>query len=296
VCTDIVDAYQSGKKQVVAIWDSPSVDDEGYRILIEGQVPMFRSFRSCAVGLRRYLDYGRARARYDTCHIAQPSVHPTLRDLLAGSGPLSEHESQRVVSAYGIPFVKTEVATSADEAVGAAERIGYPVVVKANGRAIQHKTDAGLVLVNVADAQAVRLAFEEFMATEGVENILLQETAPDGEEVIVGFTEDPQFGPVVEFCLGEIFAEVIKDVAIRVTPLTRADAVEMVLELKAFQLLNGARGRPVADQEALVELLLDVCRLAMDLRERVSELDLNPVRVLPEGRGVIALDALVVRK
>src|SRR5438067_1652365 len=105
VCTDIVDAYQLGTKQVVVIWGSPSVDDEGYRILVEGQVPMFRSFRSCAVGLRRYLDYGRARARYDSCHVAQPSVHPTLRDLLAESGPLSEHESQRVVSSYGIPFV-----------------------------------------------------------------------------------------------------------------------------------------------------------------------------------------------
>jgi acetate---CoA ligase (ADP-forming) len=296
VCTDIVDAYRSGKKQVVVIWGSPSVDDEGYRILVEGQVPMFRSFRSCAVGLRRYLDYGRARVRYDTCHVAQPSVHPTLRELLNGPGPLSEHESQRVVSSYGIPFARTEVVASAADAVAAAERIGYPVVVKANGRTIQHKTDAGLLLVGVADAEAVRLAYQEFTAVDGVENVLVQEMVADGEEVIVGFSTDDQFGPVVVFGLGGIFVEVMEDVAMRVTPLTRADAVEMIHEVKAFPLLDGARGRPKADQEALVELLLNVCRLAMDLRERVSELDLNPVRVLPEGRGVVALDALLVRK
>ena len=124
---------------------------------------------------------------------------------------------------------------------------------------------------------------------------LVEETIGEGEEVIVGFSDDPQFGPVILFGLGGIFVEVMKDVSLRVAPLTKRDAEEMIREVKAFPLLDGARGRPKADQGALVDLLLNVSRMAMDLRERVQEFDLNPVRVLPEGRGVIALDALVVR-
>ena len=296
VCTDIVDAYRSGQKQVVVIWGSPSVDDEGYRILVEGQVPMFRSFRSCAVGLRRYLDYGRAREAYETRVVTEPHVPLGMRELLDGAGPLSEHESASVAAHYGVRFPRTEIAASADEAARFANEIEYPLVVKATGRAIQHKTEAGLVLVGAEDEEAVRLAAAEFLEAEGAQGVLVQETGPEGVEVIVGYSDDPQFGPVVLFGLGGIFTEVMEDVSLRVAPLTRGDAVEMIREVKAFPLLDGARGALKADQEALVDLLLDVSKMAMDLREHVHEFDLNPVRVLHEGHGVIALDALVVRK
>jgi acyl-CoA synthetase (NDP forming) len=296
VCTDIVEAYQEGRKQIVVIWGSPTVDDPGYRILVEGAVPMFRSFRSCAAGLRRYLDWGRARETYETRDVTDPGVPHSVSSLLEGSGPLPEHESARVAEHYGVRFPRSELATNADDAAAAADEIGYPVVVKATGHAIQHKTDAGLILVGAADAEAVRLAYDEFTEQQGVEGVLVQEMAPEGEEVIVGFSDDPQFGPVILFGLGGIFVEVMKDVSLRVAPLTRRDAVEMIREVRAFPLLDGARGRPKADQEALVDLLLNISRMAMDLRERVSELDLNPVRVLQEGHGVIALDALVVKK
>ena len=256
---------------------------------------MFRSFRSCSVGLRRYLDWGRARETYETREVTAPEVAPSMRSLLEGSGPLSEHESARVAEHYGVRFPRSELATTAEDAVTAAEGIGFPVVVKATGRAVQHKSDAGLILVGAADPEAVRLAFEEFTAQQGVEGVLVQELVGEGEEVIVGFSEDPQFGPVILFGLGGIFVEVMKDVSLRVAPLTKRDAVEMLHQVKAFPLLDGARGRPKADQEALVDLLLRVSEMAMDLRERVTEFDLNPVRVLREGHGVIALDALVVR-
>ncbi len=137
--------------------------------------------------------------------------------------------------------------------------------------------------------------FDELANAPGSEGVLVQEMVADGEEVIVGFSRDPQFGPVVLFGLGGIFVEVMKDVALRVAPLTRRDAEEMIREVRAFPLLDGARGRAKADQSALVDLVLDVSRMAMDLRDHVQELDLNPVRVRPEGRGAVALDALVVR-
>src|SRR5439155_21124208 len=162
--------------------------------------------------------------------------------LLAESGPLSEHESARVAAHYDTRFPRTELATSADDAARAANEIDYPVVVKATGRGIQHKTEAGLVLVGAEDEQAVRLAAAEFLAAQGAEGVLVQETAPEGVEVIVGSGDDPQFGPVVLFGLGGIFAEVMEDVSLRVAPITRKDAVEMIREVKAFPLLDGARG------------------------------------------------------
>ena len=124
----------------------------------------------------------------------------------------------------------------------------------------------------------------------------MQDLASDGEEVIVGFSDDPQYGPVVLFGLGGVFVEVLKDVALRVAPVTRSDAEEMIREVKGFPLLDGARGRPKADVDALADLILNVSRMATELRGRVSEFDLNPVRVKPVGQGVVALDALVVRK
>jgi len=123
----------------------------------------------------------------------------------------------------------------------------------------------------------------------------VQELADDGEEVIVGFSNDPPFGPVVLFGLGGIFVEVLKDVALRVAPLTRRDAEEMIREVKGFPLLDGARGRPKTDVDALADLLMKVSQMACEIGDRVSELDLNPVRVRPVGQGVVALDALVVR-
>jgi acyl-CoA synthetase (NDP forming) len=303
VTTDIVDCYREASKPVIVIWGSPVVDDEGYRILVEGNVPMFRSFRACAIGLERYLGYWRKRAVHEVREVAEPSVPAQVADLLAGDGPLSELESAEVAAAYGIPVAGSALVGSADDAAEAATMAGYPVVLKACGRGILHKTDAGLVRVGLTEEGAVRAAYEELASAGrvaagegGFDGVLVQEMVAGGEEVIVGASQDPQFGPVVLFGLGGVFTEVIEDVSLRVAPLTRRDAHEMIREIKGFPVLDGARGRPKADLEALEELILNVSRMAMDLRDRVQELDLNPVRVRPEGMGVVALDALVVRR
>jgi acetyltransferase len=165
-----------------------------------------------------------------------------------------------------------------------------------------HKSDLGLVRVGVAfdDVMPVFRVLDkkgrEHGGEAGYEGVLVQELGPDGEEVIVGVKNDPQFGPVVLFGLGGIFVEVMKDVAMRVCPFTRSDAEAMVREVRGYPLLEGARGREPADVDALVDLICNVGRMAMDLRERLSELDLNPVRVRVKGSGVIALDALLVRR
>jgi len=299
VANDIVDAYRDAKKPVIVIWGSPVTTDEGYRILVEGRVPMFRSFKACVAGLRRYIDYWRFQAAFAPAGVTAPSVPAEIASVLAGSGPLSEHDSATVCRSYGISFPTSTLCASAPEAVEAAARIGGPVVMKACGAEILHKSDLDLVRVGVA-AEDVPAVFEDLFSRAraeshvGVQGVLVQEPVTGGEEVIVGVSNDAQFGPVVVFGLGGIFVEILGDVAMRVAPLTRRDADEMIREVRGYALLSGARGRPPADVDALAELLVNVSRLAMDLRERVVELDLNPVRVLP--RGVVALDALIVRR
>jgi acyl-CoA synthetase (NDP forming) len=299
VATDIVDAYKSAKKPVVVIWGSPVVDEDGYRILVEGGVPMFRSFKSCVIAIRRYLDYWSFIDSFESRRSTpKPPTH-AVASLLDGAGPLSEWDASRVAAEYGVPFPRGSVARSEDEAVEIASELAAHVVLKACGPAILHKSDEGLVRVGVGPEE-VGVQFKELDALardlhpDGYDGILVQEMAPAGEEVIVGVKNDPQFGPVVLFGLGGVFVEIMKDVSRRVVPLTRADAVQMIREIKGFPLLDGARGRPKADVNALADLLLKVSAMAVDLGDRLEELDLNPVRTLPDG--VIALDALLVRK
>jgi acetate---CoA ligase (ADP-forming) len=302
VTTDIVEAYKAARKPVVAIWGSPVTDEEGYRILVDGQVPLFRSFRAAVTGLRRWLDYWAWQERFEPRPMTPARIPEGLETMLAGSGPLSEMDSATVASNYSIPFPWSDVAEDEAGAERLARRRGPALVMKACGPGILHKSDAGLVRVGVAVDEAAAVFRELESAARahagegGYEGVLVQPMVSGGEEVIVGFSQDVQFGPVVLFGLGGIFVEVLKDVSLRVAPLTRRDAEEMIREVRAFPLLDGARGRPKADIEALIELVLNVSRMAMDLRERVAELDLNPVRVMPAGEGVIALDCLLVRK
>jgi acetyltransferase len=222
--------------------------------------------------------------------------------MLAGSGALSEYSSSTLAEHYGVPFAMSALCETEQQAVDAAARLGDTVVMKACGSGILHKSDAGLVRVGVPREKVAEMfrtldeAGRAHAGDAGYDGVLVQNLVTDGEEVIVGFSDDPLYGPVVLFGPGGVFVEVLKDVALRVAPVTRTDAEEMIREVKGFSLLDGARGRPKADIDALAELILNVSRMAVDLRGRVSEFDLNPVRVRPVGQGVVALDALVVRK
>ena len=126
-----------------------------------------------------------------------------------------------------------------------------------------------------------------------IEGVLVQAMVQGGTEVILGITNDPLFGPAIMFGLGGIFAEVMKDVSFRILPITRSEALDMVREIKAFPILDGARGRPKADVDALVDTIVKLAALAIDLKDQVAEIDINPLFVLPQGRGVMAADALI---
>lgn len=233
-----------------------------------------------------------------------PKARRALRDLQGRPGQpveLTEHQAKRVLSAYDIPVTKEGVAHSPEEAVAIARRLGYPVVLKIESPDILHKTDAGGVKLGLAGDQEVKKAYAEILDSvyrynpeAQVEGILVQEMLPQATEVIVGLTQDPTFGPVVVFGLGGILVEVMKDVSMRVAPLSRRDAEEMIREIKGYPILTGVRGRPKADIDAVIQVLLQVSELATDLSGIVKELDINPLMVFPQGQGVKAADALMV--
>jgi acetate---CoA ligase (ADP-forming) len=163
-----------------------------------------------------------------------------------------------------------------------------------------HKTDRGLVRVGVASEQEVHDAYAEIVAAarDDCEGVLVCETAGDGVETVVGVSQDELFGPVVMVGLGGVLVEILGDVAFRVPPFGREEGERMLRELKGFRLLEGARGAPPADVDALVDVIMKVQRLALDLADPsevgLAELDINPLLVGPRGRGAVALDALAV--
>nr|WP_208029783.1 acetate--CoA ligase family protein [Rhabdothermincola sediminis] len=211
----------------------------------------------------------------------------------------SERDAKAILAAYGIPTPREVLAGTAAEAARGARSIGFPVVLKACGPTLAHKSDLGLVRVGLGSAAEVRAAHRAITeaATDAglaLDGVLVAEQVTDGVETVVGVAPDPLFGPVVMVGLGGVFVEVLRDVAFRVPPFGRDEARRMLTELRGFPLLAGARGRPPADVGALVDVVLRVQRLALDLDGELVELDLNPLLVRPKGRGAVALDALAV--
>jgi acetyl-CoA synthetase (ADP-forming) len=192
----------------------------------------------------------------------------------------------------------TTLATSAADAVAQAEAASYPVVMKVVSPDIAHKSDVGGVKLNLKNADEVRAAYDaivksslEHVPGAKITGVAVQHMAPAGTEVIIGMTTDAQFGPVMMFGLGGIMVEVLKDVAFRLVPLTDRDAAQMIQEIKGFPVLQGVRGQPPADVEALKGAIAKVAAF-VEQHPEVRELDLNPVFAYPDG--AIAVDARIV--
>lgn len=213
---------------------------------------------------------------------------------------LTEPEAKRLLASVGIETPAGGVATTTEEAVDVAEEIGYPVVAKVSSPAVTHKSDwaegAG-VAIDLADEDAVRAAADRILTAaddRGIEADVYVEAAADldaGTEVIVGGLRDPSFGPTVLVGLGGVFTEVYEDTAHRLAPLSTAEAREALAELRAMRLLEGFRGRPAADVDALSETVASVGELLTEEND-IAEIDVNPVLAGPEG--AVALDALIV--
>jgi len=271
---------------------------EGRAILREAGIPVLPSPVRVARAMGLLADHADARRRFEA-ERAEPAVQPfALPALPAGAVTLDEHESKRVLAAAGVP-VGADVLLPVDGP--ASSGVPYPVAVKIVSRDIAHKTEIGGVRLNVADDTALAAAAREVVEKARrakpeakLAGVLVSPMVTDGVEAIVGVVNDTAFGPVVAFGLGGVFAETLRDVTYRLAPFGMAEARAMIGELRASPVFGGVRGRPACDTEALAAALVAVSNLAWQMRERLAELDVNPLLVRPRGSGVVAADALVV--
>jgi len=213
-----------------------------------------------------------------------------------GRVTVGDAEARVILQALEIPVPASELARTADEAVEAANRIGYPVVMKIASPDILHKTDIGGIKLNVMSPAEVRDAFDlliyraqRFMPDATIWGVQVQQMVSGGREVIIGMNRDPQFGPLLMFGLGGIYVEALKDVTFRVAPIDRREASDMLDEIKSFNLLRGVRGERPADLDAIADTILKISQLSMEFPE-IVELDINPVMVFDAGKGVIGID------
>lgn len=205
---------------------------------------------------------------------------------------LTEFEAKNLLQTVGIPVTRGEVASSEEQAVRVAERIGFPVALKLASRHLAHKSDAGGVKLDLKTANEVKSVYRQLVSSaKGIdlEGVYVQDFVSGGVEVIVGSKRDKTFGPVVVFGLGGIFVEVLKDVAMRAVPFPEEEAWKMVSETKGHALLEGYRGRP-ADMPALIDIVMKFQKLLVQ-RPDLLEVDMNPVKVLEAGEGAVVLDA-----
>jgi acetyl-CoA synthetase (ADP-forming) len=206
---------------------------------------------------------------------------------------LLEPEAKSICMDYGIPTPEFYVATKKDEAVTAAEKFGYPVVLKIVSPDILHKTEAGGVIVGLNNQEEVKSAYDriienarKYKGDANIKGILVQKMAPQGTEVIVGGLKDPQFGQTLMFGLGGVFVEILKDVTFRVAPIDESEAKTMISEIKSYPILKGYRGKPPVDEAAIVKILLAASKLLMDLPE-INQMDLNPIMAYDKGASVV---------
>ena len=298
-------ARETGKPVLMFSNPSTGFQEDVKRLLDEGGVPYLQGTRATLQAIKAFLGYARfsrGAGDLEAGGSPSPTTLPEWRERLQkGQMGLSEIDGRRLLADYGIPGPREEVVTTEQEAIQSAQRIGYPVVLKILSPDIQHKTEIDGVRVALGDETDVAAAFREVIATgkhhypnARLEGALVQEMiTSDAVEVILGILRDPDFGPVMVFGSGGTLVEVLKDSALRLPPLNTQGALEMIQETQGARLLEGFRGRPPADVDALANALVHLSQLAADLGDLITALDINPLMVLPKGSGVRAVDVLV---
>lgn len=304
----IVQAAQNSPKPIIMFCPMGGLREDEEAVLMQAGTPVVHDGAELAVSLNGLLRFSEAQRRYEATRAAEaaPAAVDTgavRASLAVGRKSLTEHEGKELLARYGIPVTKEELATSPEQAATIAGQIGYPVVLKVDSPDILHKTEVGAIRLNLCAAGEVRAAFSEIMASSRqfapgaeIRGVMVQEMAGSGREVIVGISVDPDFGPTVVFGLGGVLVEVLRDVAMRVVPVSRFDAEAMIKEIKGNRLLKPFRGMGEADTEAIVDAIMKLSRLAEDLGDMISEVDINPLVVFEKGDGAKAVDALVTLK
>jgi len=295
-------------KPIIIVYDGGKVVEAGYAQLIEdGTLPVFRGSASMLAALRRFTLYHdrrlRSRNSGDVAAPINPDARAAVGRLLEQAGAsLPEHEAKEVLRHYGLPMVREILATHADDVVAAAVAIGYPVVLKGLADGMEHKSDAGLVRLELKNETALRAAHFDLQALLDGRTLagapapcLVQRHVSGGVEAILGMQNDPDFGPMIMVGIGGVKTELFNDVALRRAPVGPDEAREMINETWLGVLLDGFRGAPPADRTALEHAICALSQLVVDHGDGIESIDINPVLVLPRGQGCIAVDALILR-
>ena len=303
----VIDVRDRHDKLVTFLYTGNELGEStGLGRLKRAGIPIFHSPENLASALRQLYDYHEWRQRRAETGFASVTPMSTSQLDLAESlraanvTALGEYDSKRVLAGWGVPSADDRRVSSVDEAVDAATEIGYPVALKVDSPDILHKTEAGALSVGLSDENAVRHAYVQvtsnatrYAPAAEIKGVLVQEMVTGGTEVIVGVTQDSQLGPVLLYGMGGVMVEIMRDVALRVCPISRLDAREMVAQVRGSRVLHGFRGRPAGDVEALTATLVGISQMAVHLEGTVDELDVNPLMVLSNGQGVKAVDAIM---
>ena len=299
----IIEAKKNhGDKPIVASFIGGMSVQKAVRLLEEAAIPNYEFPERAIDALAKSAKYSQRltdprKDEYPSFGVNDKDVRLILDKVRSDErATLKASEAMRVAEAYGIPAPLVTLAATAEEAVQAADKTGYPVVMKVESPQIMHKTDIGGVKLGVSSPEEVRRSFYElvgrahiFSPSAIVLGVNVQKFVPPGREMIVGISRDVTFGPLIMFGLGGIYVNFLRDVSFQLAPLSKQRAQEMVEETKAYTLLRGIRGEPASDVNSVIDVLLRVSKLVTDFPE-INELDINPLFVYGEGKGCLALD------
>ena len=300
----LAELARNSPKSVLTCWIGGELSSPGREACRANGIPVLDSPRGLAGALSRLADYAEG-GRHLVPEAESPpeDIRIAAEAAPAGDGPtLTEHESERWLASCGIPVLEGERASTADEALASAQRLGFPVAMKALSPDIPHKNMAGLVRLNVEDERGVLEAFsalsDSLDRTPAARNagILIEPMARDGVDLLIGAHDDPTFGPVVVFGWGGVHTEILDEVSLRLAPVSPEEAAEMLGEVRGFPALaEEDLGGPV-DWGPLRDVLVRVGYLAALAGDKVESIDVNPVRVMARSGECFALDASVVLK
>jgi acetyltransferase len=300
----LIDAARRTDRPVAVVWMNEWLQGPGTETFdSDSRVSIFRSTDRCFATIRAWMDWHAARERKEESDVRRaPADAAAAARHIVGSAAgraLSETESKRVLAAYGIDVPAEALARDPDAAATAAENIGFPVAVKIASADIVHKTEVGGIRLSLATKEAVREAAAAVLESAArhrpdarLDGVSVQKMVPPGVEIVVGVKRDSQFGPLVAVGLGGVMVELLGDTVVRLAPVSMTAALAMLAALKGARLLSGYRGAAAVDIERLADLICRVSELADDLRDSISEIDVNPVIV--SASGAVAADALIV--
>jgi len=302
-----VQAAAKGKLVIAFSHLSGGLDKTIKAIMDEGNIPFLQGTKESLLAIHHLINYSNfinrnRRQKEEEVEVKSPlNLNEMIRKLSGPKRILTDRECKEILRVYGIPIVREKLALSIEEALEAANQLNYPVVLKGQSKDIPHKTEAGLIRLGIWNQDELRTSynqiienFKNYNPNAHLEGILVQEMLPkEAKEVLLGISKDPFFGPVIIFGLGGIWVELLKDISLRIPPIGREEALRMISEIKGRALLEGFRGMERADIESLIKVIIQIAQMAVDLKDVLISLDLNPLMVLPKRGGVRVVDVVM---